>query len=230
MPRPLVLCENTLRNPAVLETRAVPRRVFGRVVVIPKRPLSQPVFWRILAEMGVVRYVVALLPFPLIAVLRPSLALPIAQAPLLMIFVIWLFDSRVLGLSDAARAKLLDEAERDRRRDAFRSNGRRALTRLSAARPDLSGEITLVVEQSELARLPTLTLVSVQRQLATTAEVLDLSAEERDGLLDDLFDENLSPEALHEVTLATRENLHQVTFDTRGVSAHARLAALAAAR
>ena len=107
MPQPLVLCEETLRNPSVLETRAVPRRVFGRVVVVPKRPLSKPVFWRILAEMGVFRYVVALLPFPIIAILRPSLALPVAQAPLLMIFVIWLFESRVLGLSDTARANAL---------------------------------------------------------------------------------------------------------------------------
>ena len=227
MPEPLVLGRETLRNAHVLETRTVPRRVLGRVFIVPRGTVRQPVFWRLLTEMGIFRYGVALLPFPIIAILRPSLALPIAQAPLLMLIAIWFFESRVLGLSDEKREALLSADDRDRVRDMLKSKGMRALSRIAAGRDAPGGEITLVVEQSELARLPVLTLISVQRQLPDKAEVLDLTAEERQSLLETLFDDEFTPDVLHALTLATKENLHKVDYDTRSLTAHQRLAAMA---
>jgi hypothetical protein len=85
-----------------------------------------------------------------------------------------------------------------------------------------------VVEQSELARLPPLTYVSVQsegEQAGTGPEVLSLDAAERAILHEELFRGDLTEGLLHRIGQSRGESLHEVALDARGVSAHARLAA-----
>jgi hypothetical protein len=179
-------------------------------------------------EHSLPRYVVALLPFPVAMLIWPDLALPISQAPLLMIGFVLFIETSVLsiGSPDRRRARAT-EAEAARALDLLRVRGREVLTRIAAGRGLTDGTLTLVVEQSAMARLRPLTLVRVRTD-GETPEPLDLSPDEIALLRDGLFDEALPETLLHRVNQAENEFLRTVTLDVRGVSAHARLAAMAA--
>jgi hypothetical protein len=222
-----ILTPETIWNPHVLEMRQVPRRVFGRVMIFPRREAGMGLWLRLIFEMEVLRYLLALVPFLLGAVMFPRYALAIAQAPLPMLIVIYFFESKVLRLSRAGAKALATAAEVERGMDLLRVRAVAILSKIAAGRGLAEGRLHLVVEQSELWRMPPLTLVSIQSEAGPKSrpEVLRLSEAER-GLLAGLFDAEFSERDMLRINLASNDCLRDVAFDVRGVSAHARLAAL----
>ena len=218
----LILTHGTLRNPAILQVRQLPRKVFGRVT--PRlRQATVGTRLRILAEFQILRYGATLLPLIVIGLTWTSAALPLAQAPLLMIVLIWWVEMRLLRVPAKRRAGLIDPAEAERALDLLRVQGRAALTRIGAARDLRGGVLHLVIEQCDLRGLPPLTYVSVQSEDGPA--VLDLDAGERQALRDSLFQPPLTERLLHRINLSQNVFLRDITLDARQVSAHARLAA-----
>ncbi|MEM8553256.1 MAG: hypothetical protein AAGF71_00380 [Pseudomonadota bacterium] len=220
----LILTRDTLWNPSALDISNVPRRFLGRRMLWPKPGIGWANTGRWIFEMQLLRYLVALLPFVIAMVIWPDLALPIAQAPLLMIIAIGIVEMQLLHIPKAKRDAVTTEAEAARVLDAIRFRGTKLLRRVAAARELTSGELSLVIEQSELANIRPVTLVSVQRS-SPKFEVLGLSREERDAFDTELFDDEVSERDLALANQREHEFLRSITFDTRGVSAHARLAA-----
>lgn len=218
-----ILTPETIWNPHVLEMRQVPRRVFGRVMIFPRRGAGAGLWLRLIFEMEVLRYLLALVPFLVLAVMYPRYAGAIAQAPLPMLVVIYFFEAKVLRLSREGARALASEAEVERGLDLLRVRAVAVLSKIAAGRGLAEGRLHLVVEQSEIWRMPPLTLVSVQSEAGP--DVMALSEAET-ALLAGLFDDAFSERDLLRINLASRECLRDVGFDVRGVSAHARLAAL----
>jgi hypothetical protein len=219
----LILTHSTLRNPAVLKVRQLPRKFFGRVAVWPLGQLRFAGLMRLIIEFQAVRYILTLSPFIFIGLSWNALALPMAQAPILMIFMIWLVEMRLLRVPNSRRPRLIEGAQAERALDLLRVQSRAALTKIAAGREMKRGELHLVVEQSELWLLTPLTYVSVQSE--DGPEVVNLSAAEQQILKDTLFQDPLSEALLQRVNQSQGTFLRDVTFDARGVSAHARLAA-----
>jgi hypothetical protein len=138
--------------------------------------------------------------------------------------VIAVIELKVLRLSKGARERLMSADEAARRLDTFAFRAKAALRRIAARRDLSEGEIMLVLEQSELARVSPLTLVSVQSG-TPEPHVLALDAEERRILQETLFDADLTERMLHAANLREDKVIREVRIETRGVSAHARLAA-----
>lgn len=219
----LILTHSTLRNPAILKVRQLPRRFFGRVAVWPMGQVGFAGFMRLIIEFQAVRYILTLSPFIFIGMSWNALALPMAQAPILMIFMIWLVEMRILRVPKSRRSKLIEGAQAERALDLLRVQSRAALTKIAALRDMKHGELHLVVEQSELWRMTPLTYVSVQSE--TGPEVLCLSEPEIDILKQTLFTPPLTEALLQRVNQSEGTFIRDITFDARGVSAHARLAA-----
>ena len=224
-----IVCRDTILNRGILDTSSLPRRFLGRVMVLPRREASPGVWLRLIAEMQLLRYVVALVPFVVAMFIWPDLAFPLAQAPLAMLIVIAFVEIKLLRLSDAARTALMDEAEADRIHDSLTFRARALLRDIAAPRGLDSGALLLVVEQSDLARVPPLTLVSVQAE-SPRPHLLDLSLAERQAISAGLFSGPLTEAALHRANLRRNQFLRSMRFEARAVSAHARLAARLAAR
>jgi hypothetical protein len=226
----LYAAPSRILNPAVLEITAPPRKFLGRGFgIVPKGTVTKAGFWRLVAEYQLLRYLVALTPFPVAMLIWPHLALPISQAPLLMFLLVWLVESRVLSVPKDARAGLVGEVEAARALDAFRVRGAAVLSRIAAGRGMTQGEMHLAVEQSELARIVPLTVVSVQ-MTGPPAEVLDLTDAEVRMIEEEVFGPGLDERLLQRVNLAQNTFLRSVAFDASSVSAHARLEALAIAQ
>lgn len=219
-----IVSPSTLLNANALETRAVPKRMIGRISLIPRRGANWRIVLRLIFEVQVLRFLIALLPFVIAMLVWPHLALPISQAPIPMLFLIYFVETRVFSMPREKREKLINADDRDRTLDALNFNGQRVLTRIAARHHIAEGEIHLVVEQSEMGRVPPLTLVSVQ-QATPTPRVLNLDAEDLDIIAQGLFVDTLNEEQLHKVTLRDGENLRSVMIEARGISAHARMAA-----
>lgn len=219
----LILTHSTLRNPAILKVRQLPRKFFGRVAVWPLGQVGFAGFMRLIIEFQAVRYILTLSPFIFIGMSWNALALPMAQAPILMIFMIWLVEMRILRVPKSRRSKLIEGAQAERALDLLRVQSRAALTKIAALRDMKHGELHLVVEQSELWRMTPLTYVSVQSE--TGPEVLCLSELEIDILKQTLFTPPLTEALLQRVNQSEGTFIRDITFDARGVSAHARLAA-----
>jgi hypothetical protein len=220
----LIITEATLSNPGVLETASLPKRFLGRVALFP-RGCGLGVWVRLIAEVQLLRYIAPLLPFVGIALVFRELALPFTQAPLLMLIAIIIVEMRVLRLSKSARARLVAEDEAARRLDALAFRARACLRRIAARHALAEGELRLVIEQSELARIPPLTLVSVQVD-RPRPRVLDLDDGDRDVLRTGLFDADLTERDLLAVNHRDDLYLRDIAQEARAVSAHARLAAL----
>jgi hypothetical protein len=223
-----IVSPSTLCNASALETRSVPKRMIGRISLIPRRGATVGIVARLLFEVQVLRYLAALLPVVVSMFVWPHLALPISQAPIPMLLLIYVVETRVFDMPKSKREALLGEAEADRLLDALRFKGRRLLTRIAARKDLRQGRLHLVIEQSELARVPVLTLISVQAE-APTPQVLDLDKEERRMIAEDLFDDHVTEALLHLVSLRNRTSLHDVTIETGEISAHVRMAARMAA-
>jgi hypothetical protein len=218
-----IVAPQTIANAGVLETRSLPKKVFGRVQLVPKGA-GIGLWARLILEIQFLRYIAALLPFIAIPFLSNDLALPVTQAPLAMVLVIAVVEMRVLRLTERARKRLVSEDEAERRIDAFTFRAKAALRRIAARRGIAEGEIMLVAEQSELARVPPLTLVSVQSAVPEP-HVLDLDAEDRAILEETLFDTDLTERMFHEANMREEQPIREVRIEARSVSAHARLAA-----
>ena len=231
----LVLSPETVQNRAALQLRRVPERRLERGFrVMPRGGASTAVFWRILFDQGLTRYVVTLAPFPLAMVIRPDLALAISQAPLLMFAVVYAIESLVLTVpTPTKRRALIDPDEAARWLDVFRLRCREILGRIAAGRRMQDAVLHLVVEQSCLRRVPILTLISVQVEATEPGEkpqMLALDAGERAMIVERLFAEGLAEDELHLVNLADNVFLRDVSLEARTISAHARLMALARAQ
>ena len=220
----LILTNATLWNPGVLETRSLPKKFLGRVLVAP-RAAGWRAWGRLLVEMQLLRFVVTLLPFGLSPILAPDLAIPVMQAPALMVLLVVLVELKVLRLTASARAAAVDAVEASRRLDTLGFRARGCLRRIAARHGLREGALRLVVEQSELARIPPLTLVSVQAD-TPGPHVLALDREDRDLLKKDLFDETFTERDLLAVNHRDNRYIREITQEARAVSAHARLAAL----
>lgn len=219
----LIITKDTLANPGILDTVSLPRRFLGRVAVLPRG--AGPGAWlRLTAEVQLLRYIAPLLPFVGIALVFRDLALPFTQAPLVMLIAIIIVEMRILRLSPSARARLLPPDEAARRLDALTFRARACLRKIAARRNLSQGRLHLVIEQSELARIPPLTLVSVQTDWPAP-QVLHLDAEERALLAGGLFDADLSERDLLAANLQEDRYLRDIAQEARAVSAHARLAA-----
>lgn len=219
----LILTHDTLRNPAILRVRQLPRKFFGRVAVWPKGQLGLMGTLRLLAEFQLLRYAMALSPLVIIALIWNEVALPMSGAPILMMALIWWVEMRLLRVSPAKRARLIDPADAARGLDLLKVQSRDVLTRIAALRGMQAGELHLVVEQSDLGLFAPLTFVSVQSE--TGPEVLRLTAQEREVITQRLFVGALSEGLLLRINQSENTFLRDITFDARGVSAHARLAA-----
>lgn len=219
-----ILSPETVWNPKALETGSVPRKVLHRIAFLPKGG-GAALAARVIFENEPLRYFIALSPFVVAMFIWRDLALPISQAPVAMIIVIGFFEMKVLRVSAEKRKTLMDEYEAARVLDTLNFRARRVLTKLAALRGQTSGELMLVVEQSELAHITPLTLVSVQTREGKP-RILPLAPEERDLISAELFDSEFTERMLHRANLREDLFLRSVSFDARGVSGHARLEAL----
>lgn len=217
-----ILSRDTLLNPGVLETRSLPKKIFGRVQIFP-RGASVRTWLRLTLEIQLLRYLLALLPFIAMIAFSRNMALGVTQAPLAMILVIGIIELKVLRLSDRARERLMSEDEAARIVDAFSFHAKSILREVAARRGVTAGELLLFVEQSELARLSPLTLVSIQ-SADPSPHVMSLNSEDR-TLVSELFNAEVSERDLHRANLRLDTMLREVRIEASGVSAHARLAA-----
>lgn len=223
----LILSRETLLSPKSLVSRKVPRQVLSRGrLPIPRGSVRTALFWRVLFELSFPRYVAALMPFLLAMAIWPEAAFGLAQAPLPMFLCVYLIETRVLAIPNKARRRaLIDPDDAASGLDLLQIRARQILTRIAAGRKLQEGTVHLVVEQSPMARVAPLTILSVQPE--TGASFLDLNAQERQTL-ETLFDDAFSERLLQRINLAENRFLRSVSLEARGVSAHARLAALAA--
>ncbi|MGA9411731.1 MAG: hypothetical protein WBV78_14950, partial [Roseobacter sp.] len=219
-----IVSPSTILNSRALETRGVPKRIIGRISLFPRQGATGRLVLRLLFEVQVLRFFVALMPFVVAMFVWPHLALPISQAPIPMLFLIFFVETRVFNMSKEKRQALMTDAEMESTLDALEFNARRVLTRIAARKGLQSGEVHLVIEQSELGRVPVLTLVSVQLA-GSDPQVLELDETERRMIDEGLFDDGLTEESLHLVTLRQSKNLRSVIIDASEISAHARMAA-----
>jgi hypothetical protein len=223
MGRPLIIVtHDTIANPGILEVKVLPRRFFGRVVVWP-RGAGPGVRLRIVAEFQFLRYLATLAPFIVIPLMRPDLALPVTQAPLVMLLLVAVVEMRVLRLSARARARAVGAEEGARRLDRLAFRARAALRTIAARQGIAEGELRLVVEQSDLARIPPLTLVSVQTD-RPAPRLLRLDAGDRAALAG-LFDAELTERDLLAANHREGVYLRDIAQEARAVSAQSRLAA-----
>ena len=220
-----IVSPSTVYNSSALETRSVPKRMIGRISIIPGRGASWRLVARLLFEVQVLRFFAALTPFIIAMFVWPHLALPISQAPIPMLFLIYFVETRVFNMSKDKRKELISDDATDRILDALQFNAKRLLTRIAARKGLQEGELHLVIEQSELARVPVLSLVSVQ-MAGNAPVVVDLDTPECAMIRENLFDAQVSEEDLHLVTLKEGRNLRSVAIEVADISAHARMAAL----
>lgn len=219
----LMVSDTTIANRSVLETRSLPRKFLGRVQLVPRR--ARLGLWlRLIVEIQVLRYLFALLPFVIMPLVARDTAAPIMQAPLAMVVVIGLVEMKVLRLSKPARARAVDADEAARRLDTLAFRARAALRKIAARQGIAEGDLRLVIEQSELARIAPLTLVSVQTDLPKP-RLLSLDAADRAALAG-LFDADFTERDLLAVNHRDDLYIRDIAQDARAVSAHARLAAV----
>ncbi len=214
----------TVLNSAALDMRQVPRQFLGRSLLWPLRGAGPGLRLRMIFEAELLRYLGALLPFVFGALIWRDSALAIAQAPLIMLLVVYAVEMRLLRLTPAARKALVDPADAERGLDLLRARALSILTRIAARRDPAAGPLHLVVETSDLARVPPLTLVSVQSE--DGPHVLRLDPTEEAMIRETLFQPPLDERRLHRINLAQDQGLRDISLDPRSVSAHARLAAM----
>lgn len=214
----------TVWNPGALEMRQVPRQIFGRVTLIPRRGAGLRLILRMVFQMELLRYLVSLLPFVVAALIWRDKALAISQAPLLMFMVLYGVEMKFLRVQPGRRAGLIDAADAERGLDLLRVRSMAILTKIAAGRGLRDGVLHLVVEQSDMARILPLTMVSVQAEQGP--EVLTLDRAEEALIRQTLFQPPLDERRLLLINLSQNDCLRDVALDLRGVSAHARLAAM----
>lgn len=219
-----VMTPDTVWNPGPLRIKTVPRKLIDRIMVMPRREAGWRTVLRVIFEYQILRYTVALSPFLIAMLIWPEFALPIAQAPVLMLIVVGFVELRFLRVPHDKRKHAATEAEAARAFDALAFRARKILSEVAARRGVTAGEIHLVVDQSDLARVAPLTIVTVQSELDGEG-VVALSPEERQMIRDQLFDDDFTERQLHAANTREGKFMRSIAFDARGVTAHARLAA-----
>ncbi len=222
-----ILSPDTVSNRDALRIRWLPRRYLGRTWLWP-RGGGWRLKARIVFETEVLRYALVLSPFVIAAFIWREQAIFIAQAPVLMVLAIYLFEARILRIPRAKRGDLMGEDRADAGLDLLRQRARAILTRIAAGRGLTGGTLHLVIEQSDLLRAPPLTLVSVQSD--DGPNLLALDETERAIIADTLFTPPLTERDLLRIGLKRGIDLHDLSFEPATVSAHARMAALMAQR
>ena len=215
-----VLAPSTIFNRWTLKARRLPRLMLAEAQrPLPRRLMLSSAFWRMAAESPVLRNAAVVAPIPAAVLMAPDLVTAsLGLSPALMFLMLFAEGSLV-----PVRARD-DEAERaERVLDLLRTRGRAVLTRIAASRGIAKGKLTLVVEQSSLARLPPITLVSVHSDNA----VIDLSRDEQRMLREGLFAEGLKESMLLRVNLVQKTPVREVSLEAGTISAHARLAGMA---
>lgn len=223
-----ILTPARVANPGVLKLRKAPRKLIEKGLgLLPKGLPLSGMFWRIFLEFSFPRYLLALAPFPILVLSFPDMALPLAQAPALLFLAVYLVEYHYLSVGNPEKRKAMaDETERARAMDLVQVRGRKVLTQIAAGRQMTTGTLHFVVEQSGLARVVPLTMVSVQYE-NDGVEVLQLSPGEERLIEATLFDKELDERFLHRVNISENKYLRSVELDPKTVSAHARLAAMA---
>lgn len=217
-----VLAPSTILNRWTLKAPRLPKLMLAEAGrPWPRRLVLSSAFWRMTAESPILRNAAVVAPIPAAIMGAPDLVTAsLALSPILL-FLMLFAEGNVVPVR--ARAGEADNA--DRVLDLLRLRGRLALTRIAAGRGILQGRLTLVVEQSTLARLPPITLVSVKS--AADNNVIDLTRDEQKVLRDGLFGEGLDEGALKRVNLLQKTPVREITLDVASISAHARLAGMA---
>lgn len=225
-----VVTPSEITSSTVLKIRKVPRKLFGHgTSLLPSGSMTTSIFWRMLVEVSFLRYCAALLPFPILVLMFPEKALAIGQAPAVMFLAVYFVESRILSVDNPDRRRqLMPEEEAERGADIAKVRAREILTRIAAKRGMNAGELHLVIEQSALARIEPLTVVSVQTA-EPEPQIVELDEEERRLIHETLFDSDFTEKRMHTTSLALGRFLHDVTLEAKSVSAHARLEALASA-
>jgi len=220
-----VLSPDTVWNPSSFDFRTAPRKILERIAILPRREAGAKLVLRVILENQLLRYTTALLPFIIAMFVWPHLALPISQAPLPMLLVIGLVELKVLRISKEKRQKLISEDEGARVLDTLAFRGRAVLAKIAARHPDVTGELYLVIDQSELANVPPLSILSVQTSEGKK-RLMPIDTEDRDIIRSELFSTDFTERDLHRVNMRDNIFLRSVAFNTKGVTAHARLAAI----
>lgn len=219
-----VLSPDVVWNPGVLKFPTAPRKILERGMVLPRRDVSWGFAARVLLENQLLRFLLALLPFGIAPLVWPETALPISSAPIAMLITLGFVELRVLRIPQHKREGVTTDAEAARTLDTLNFRGRRILAKLAAKRGIQAGTIYLVVEQSDMARLPPLTIASLQLNEGKS-RLAPLNAEERTIIRDGLFDTDFTERQLLLANLREGVSMRSVAFEARGVSAQARLAA-----
>jgi hypothetical protein len=219
----LIVTNATLLNPGILDTSSLPKKFLGHVLVLP-RGAGLGVWLRMVLEIQILRYLVTLLPFIAAPLMAPKLAVPVMQAPVLMLILIALVELKLLRLSKSARARSMTDDDAARRLDTLTFRARACLRAIAANHQMADGDLRLVIEQSELARVAPLTLVSVQIE-TPNPHLPPLDARDRAILTAGLFDADLTERDLLAVNHKADLYMRDIAQPARAVSAHARLAA-----
>lgn len=219
-----VLSPDTVWNPGILNFPTAPRKILERGMILPRRDVTWGFIARAIFESQVLRFVITLMPFGIAAIVWPGAALPVSQAPILMLATVGVVELRLLRVPRAKRKDMTTEAEAARALDTLNFRGRRILAQLAASRGIETGTIFLVVEQSDMVRVPPMTIVSLQLDHGKS-RLVPLTTEERAVIRDGLFDEEFTERHLFLANQREGEPFRSVAFEARGVSAHARLAA-----
>ncbi|MEM7745714.1 MAG: hypothetical protein AAF409_18595 [Pseudomonadota bacterium] len=223
----LFLTPETLASPSNLTINTVPRRFLTLGRRLYPRAMFGKLFWRTVIEAPVARYCIALSIFPIALIFKPEWALPISLAPVPMAMFVMVFESYVLSVpSPTARRALMDPVDADRGTDLLKVRANDVLTKLAAERGADSGTLNLVIEQSDLLKIPPLTYVSVQQE-GGKPSFMDLGAAEREMIAEILFDADLTEDKLRMINVFQDTQVRVYTIDPKQISAHARLAAMA---
>ncbi|MEO1494892.1 MAG: hypothetical protein AAFV19_22335 [Pseudomonadota bacterium] len=223
----LFLTRANVASPSALKLTKVPKRFLSLGVRVFPRKMFSALFWRVVFEIPVARYALALSPVPVALVLKPEWALPISLAPVPMALFVILIESYVLNVpSPAARRALISPVEQDRGLDLLKIRAEQVLTRLGAARHPGTGVLHLVIEQSEILRVAPLTYVSIQPD-GPEPDFLSLTEDEQTMIAEALFDAAFDEARLRLINAAQNQFVRTYVLDPNSISAHARLAALA---
>jgi hypothetical protein len=91
---------------------------------------------RLVFEVLVLRYLIALAPVVVAMMIWPHLALPISQATVPMLILIYFVETKILTLTRVQREGLMTETEVGRTLDALHFHTCRVLTRIAARKRD----------------------------------------------------------------------------------------------
>ena len=216
-----ILAPSTMINRWALKARRLPGLMLTDVRPWPRWLVLSPTFWRMAIEPHMVRNGAAVLPVPAAILFAPDLVqASLALSPVLLALVLFA-EGDLLPV----RAKAGESDNAQRLLDLLNQRGRQVLTRIAAERGIARGKLRLVLEQSALARLPAITLVSIQSE--ADGGVLDLTRAEQRMVRERLFAPGLTEAELKRVNIVERKLVREIVIEAQSVSAHARLAAAA---